>query len=243
MMLVGFVLGGLRAQAQDLEAALEDMPLVSAALLKALDGSPPFVARAEIELRYQTDEQPTKAVGICTWQQNKLRWDINVSKFSGPLLSAQAAEAVNRYKLGPVVILARGDQKLATLLLSGAKAYLESKILDADRNRPRPGVSLGNEVLDGQSCAIEKISLSFGKRLTDVVVWKSQDKPPLPSQVRISLKSGTVLVRFREPRNLTVGSNRFLVPPGCTKYAGFEDLIQSLLWERMKSGLGWHGAK
>ena len=149
MTLVDLFFGCGWAHGQDLEAALEDMPLISAALLKALDGSPAFMARAEVELKYETDSKPTKAVGVCAWQENKSRWDINVSQFNGPLLSPQAAAAMNRLKLGPIVVLARGDRKLTTLLLGGAKAYLESKILDPDRNRTRQRIALGDEMLDG----------------------------------------------------------------------------------------------
>jgi hypothetical protein len=202
MTLVGFVCGCTLAHPQDLEAALEDMPLVSAALLKAMEGSTAFVARAEVEVKYQTDPKPTTAVGVCAWQEKMLRWDINVSQFSGPLVSPQTAGAVNRLKLGPFVLLARSDRKLATLVLSGAKAYLETNILDPDRNRPRQRIPLGNEVLDGESCAKEKFSLSFGKRRTDVVVWNSQEQLRSPRQVKIFLESGTVLVRFRAQRPL-----------------------------------------
>ncbi len=239
----GLALGCLWAHAQDLEAVIEDMPLVSAALLRALDGAPAFTSRAEVEVNYMNDSKPTKAFGACAWQESKLRWDINIAQVTGPLVPAQTVGAVNRLKLGPVVLLAQGDRKLATLLLSGAKAYLESRILVPDRPRNRQPFTLGNEMLDGRACTKEKIPLKFGKRSSQVMVWKPQDRSSIPAQVQISLDNGTVLVQFREPRPLAVAASQFVVPTGCTKYTDFSDLIQSLLWERMKSGLGLRDGK
>jgi hypothetical protein len=237
------LVGGARSKAQDLEAALEDWPLVSAALLRVLEGSPPFVARAEVEVKYQTDAIATKALGICAWQKKNLRWDISLSQLRGPLLSPQVVGAVNQLRIGPVIVLAREDQKRATLLFSGAKAHLEAKIPHPDRDYNRPRMVLAHEMLEKQSCSREKFSWSFGKRKTDLVVWKSQDAPHLPLQVRIRLDNSTMLVRFREARELALGANRFLVPVGSTKYEDFADLMQSLLWQRLKSRLGWQTPK
>jgi hypothetical protein len=235
--------GCMRSSGQDLEAALDDWPVVSAALLQALEGNPSFAARAEIEIRYHTETKPTTASGICAWQKGNLRWDISLTQLRGPLLSQQMIGAVNQLHVGPIIALARSGEKRTALLLSGAKAHLEATIPDPDRKHKRAQVELGRDMLGQQACSKERFSWTFAKRKAEVVVWKLPDAPRWPVQVRILLDNCLVLVRFREPRPLALGANRFVVPAGSAKYADFTDLIQSLLWQRMKSRLGWPSPK
>lgn len=229
--------------AQDFDAALERVPLISAALLKALEGTPPFLARAEVQVTEKDSPQPTTASGMCAWQRNTLRWDINLSAVRSPLLPPRLLGAIRRFRLDPIVLLARGDAKASHLLLHGAKASLETALPKAGLARGRSRTRLGEETLDGQPCAKEKLALVFGKHAAEIFVWTPVRDKAAPVQVRINVSGESILVRFRDARAVKLDAKQFQVPSSYEKYTSPEDLAQSILWEQMKSKVGGALAK
>ena len=97
-------------------------------------------------------------------------------------------------------------------------------------------------MLDGRRCAKEKFSL-LGKRKIDVLLWNSQDQDIAPAKMQMSVERMKLVVRFHEVRPARLTSSQFQIPSGYTKYTQFDDLVQSLLWDGIKSGLTSRASK
>jgi hypothetical protein len=229
------ILGLGTATGQDMETAIDDVPFASAVLVKVLEKCPPFTAQTEVRAAYRDDPKPTSAAGLCAWQAGMFRWDVNIHQVNGPLVPAQALDAVTRLKLTPVVLLVRSDRKTSDFLLTGAKAFLESKLAEITQTRRSRG---GEEQVEGSRCVQERLQLRSGKKEATVTVWKLKEKPGTPVQVKIASDGATFEVHFREVRVARQQPNRFEIPAGYARHTAFEDLIQSLMWEKMKSRLG-----
>src|SRR5439155_16103017 len=97
-----YLLVAAPARAQDLEDVLAGVPVIGAALLEALRQAPDFMAKVEVQWTSQSSPKLATATGLCAWQHGHFRWDVNLRQVTGPLLSSQTLDVVNRMRLEPI---------------------------------------------------------------------------------------------------------------------------------------------
>src|SRR5207245_10697960 len=84
-----YLLVAAPARAQDLEDVLAGMPVIGSALLEALRQAPDFMAKMEVQWTSQSSPKLATASGLCAWQTEHLRWDVNLRQYAVQLFSLQ----------------------------------------------------------------------------------------------------------------------------------------------------------
>ena len=123
------------------------------------------------------------------------------------------------------------------LVLSGANACLEEglPILSFSTN----GAPTSKESVEGHLCAKEKLVATGGNGPPmEVLIWRAQDLGNFPVKIQIAESNQTFCIRLRESDFKTIPTLRFHVPAGFARYSSFEDLMQSVLLEKMKKRMG-----
>ncbi len=72
----------------------------------------------------------------------------------------------------------------------------------------------------------------------EVLVWRTKELQNLPIQFQISSSGETLRLRLRDVRFQKIAPGRFELPAGLAKYGSVEDLVQSVLLDRVKKRIG-----
>jgi hypothetical protein len=226
------------SRGQDIASLLERAPGITACLHKAIDGTPPFHATAELRLSTRADPEPTIASGRLEYQDGNIRWQFDIGKIESPHLTPNAAALLRRVNGERLLVLTRPDLQANYLVLHGQKAYLEQPMLPARMvGEKRTSVA---EMVNGRSLARERFSLRMSDGTTNhVSVWRTSEGKRMPAQIQVAQGEDTFNLSFREVRPIGAIAGRFQVPPGFASYETFEDLAQSILVEKMRKTLGF----
>jgi hypothetical protein len=224
------------APAQDLTGLIEKAPSIGIILVKVLEAAPSFSSTVQVTVTNKTDPSPSKAAARFEYSKGNIRWEGNLADITSSQLSVQAREALRQINGDRFLLLTRSDKNLNYLILARAQACLEDQL-------PAVKVVLQNstakESIDGRVCRKEKISA----RLPDgtawqVAVWKASDAKGVPLQIQVVDNSETFTIRFQDVQFRPVDIARFQVPGGLSVYSSVEDLIQSVLLDRLKRRMG-----
>jgi hypothetical protein len=224
------------AAAQDVSWLVDEAPIVSAALVKVLEKCPPFSAEVSVNVTGKADPVPTTAAGSIDSQNGNLRWQVKLGDIRSAQLSSNAKAVVRQINGDRFLLLTRPDKHTNYLVLAGAHACLE---------QPLPSVKLsgktasGTDTLDGRACSKERLRLTQPDGATNqLVLWRAKDLKNVPVQVEFSDSGQVIRVRFSNVRFQSQPGNAFDVPPGLSKYGSMEDLVQSVLLDKMKRRMG-----
>jgi hypothetical protein len=237
LILAGLLALSLPAVGQDVSWLLDEAPVVSMVLVKTLEKTPAFSAKVEINVSGKADPSPSAATGTIESQGGNLRWEAKLGDIRSAQLSQNARSVVRQINGEQFLVLTRSDQKANYLVLTGAQAYLE---------QPLPPMRLSSansqaatERIDGRICSRERLrAVQSGGTTNEVVVWRAKDLKNLPVQIQFTDSGETVLVRFRDISVRAISTLRFQVPAGLAKYSSVEDLVQSVVVERVKKRIG-----
>ena len=237
LILAGLFALSLPATGQDVSWLLDEAPVVSMVLVKTLENCPAFSAKVEIDVSGKADPLPSAATGTIESQGGNLRWEAKLGDIQSPQLSQNARAVIRQVNGNQFLVLTRSDQKANYLVLTGAQAYLE---------QPLPPMRLSGahskaatEQIEGRDCSKEKLrAVQSGGLTNDVVVWRAKDLKNLPVQIQFTDSGETVQVRFRDISVRAISTERFRVPAGLARYNSVEDLVQSVVVERVKRRMG-----
>jgi hypothetical protein len=225
------------ALAQDTEWMLEQSPLVSMVLSKALEKSPSFSARVEISLSGKTNAVASSAVGMIECQNGNIRWEAKLDDIKSPQLSDSARAVVRQINGNQLLLLTLPEQGANYLVLAGSQACLQQAL-------PTLKLAAGKapattETVDGRVCLREKLkAVATDGPSGDVLIWRSKELKSVPVQLQLAESGETIKIRIKDIRFGAIVSARFRVPQGLTKYNSVEDLVQSVLISKMKRRMG-----
>ena len=232
--LVAFASSGL---AQDTGWLVEQAPLVSMVVVKALDKCPSFTARVEVSVSGKADSVPSSASGTVECQNGNIRWEARLGDIKSTQLTESARVVVRQINGEQFLLLTRPDQRVNYLVLSGSQACLEQSLptlkLSADKG------PASAETVDGRVCLREKLTAvpSAGSP-AQVLVWKSKELKGIPLQLQLTDAGETIQVRFKDIHFRTIPADRFRLPQGLTTYNSVEDLVQSVLISKVRRRMG-----
>jgi hypothetical protein len=222
---------------QDVSWLVDESPIVSMALVKALEKSPAFSAKADVCVSGKADPSPSAAKGTVEFQGGNLRWLVQLGDIRSAQLSQNARAVVRQINGDRFLLITRSDEKANYLILSGAHAYLEQPLASL-RLSPSKAPVL-TERIEGQVCSKETFRAVRSDGVTnEVLVWRAKDLKNLPVQIQLHDSGETVQVRFRDITLRSIPPGQFRVPAGLTKYSSLEDLVQSVLLDRVKKRMG-----
>jgi hypothetical protein len=227
----------LSALGQDVSWLLDEAPVVSMVLVKVLDQCPSFSAKADIYVSGQADPSPSAATGAVEFQAGNLRWAVNLKDIASAQLSQNARAAVRQINGERFLLITRSDQKANNLVLPGARACVE---------QPLPAVRLAavkskavTEQAAGRTCSKERLrAVRADGTANEVVVWRATDLKNLPVQIQFTDSGETIQVRFRDLSVRPIPSGQFRLSEGLSRYSSVEDMVQSVLLDRVKKRIG-----
>jgi hypothetical protein len=215
----------------------EQAPAISMVLVRVLAKAPPFIARAEVHLASTADPEPSAASGTLIYSDGKMLWQAKVGEIKSPQFTESAAALFKRVNGDRVSLLTRPDRHTNYLILSGAKACVTA-VLPAVQFVGKK-VPLKKEVLDGHACIGEKLTAACADgSWTELLVWRARDLKNLPLRVQMRGSGGVLTLRFSAVQLRPVAVERFQVPGAYAQYGSIEDLVQSVLVDRMKRRMG-----
>jgi hypothetical protein len=237
LILAGLFALSLPAVGQDVSWLLDEAPVVSMVLVKALEKCPAFSAKVEIYVSGQADPSPSAATGTIESQGGNLRWEAKLGDIRSAQLSQNARAVVRQINGEQFLVLTRSDQKANYLVLTGAQAYLEQPLPPMRLSSANPQAT--TERIDSRMCSRERLRVvQLGGTTNEVVVWRAKDLKNLPVQIQFNDSGETVQVRFRDISVRTISTERFRIPAGLAKYSSVEDLVQSVVVDRVKRRMG-----
>jgi len=72
----------------------------------------------------------------------------------------------------------------------------------------------------------------------ELVLWRAKDLKNLPLQVQFTDSGEIIQVKFRDIRVRPIDPENFRLPSGLSKYNTIEDLVQSVVLDRVKKRFG-----
>ena len=225
------------ARGQDLTGLIERSPEIASVLARALERCPSFSAKVDISYAAKPDPAASTALGTFDYAKGNLRWEANLGDIRSGQLTTQARAAVRQINGDQFLLITRSDKMANYLVLAKAQSCLE---------QPLPTVKLSNrkiesrkETFDGRVCRKEKAIARVADGSTnEVVLWSATDLKGAPLLLQISDSAELFRIHFTNVKLEAVPSSRFQVPGGLATYASFEDLIQSVLLDRLKRRMG-----
>jgi hypothetical protein len=222
---------------QDLTGLIEQAPTVSMLLAKVLGTAPSFVAKVDLQVLAKADNSRSAASGVLEFEAGNLRWAARLEDVVSAQLTENARAVVKRISGNKLLLLTRSDQQVNYLVLSEARACLAQALPAVKQSSSK--VQPGTETLDGHSCT--KQALVFAADASsayEVVVWRAQDLRNIPVKIQITTPGEVYLVRLKDVHFQKVAVERFQVPAGLAQYSSVEDLVQSVLLDKVKRSMG-----
>lgn len=222
---------------QDIVTLLDDAPLVSGVLTRILETPPSYKAKVVLTVADPAESQPSKATGNVAVASCGMRWDLRLADIKSAQVSDAAKRLITQINGERLSLLIRFDEKSNCLLLKGAHAYLQQPFTIPKFSSPKRGPK--PDMIGTQRCYPEmrRFVQSDGKAI-EVTVWRSKDLKGLPLRIAIRSPLRQYDFQFFEPRLSPVPVEQFQIPDGLTRYDTVEDLLQSVLLEKMKRRLG-----
>jgi hypothetical protein len=222
---------------QDVSWAVEEAPFTSVVLLKALEKAPAFTAKVEVIVSGKDDPTPSVATGTVMYAVGKLRWDVKLADVKSPQLSQNARAVVRQINGDRFLMFTRSDLRGNYLVLTGANACLHQDLPQLKLTRTKDQAR--TETIDGLTCTAERWSSArAGGAACTVTTWKAKDRQGVACQIQITDTEQALKVRLKDIQFGRVPDDRFRVPEGLSKYESMEDLVQSVLLDKMKKRLG-----
>jgi hypothetical protein len=98
---------------------------------------------------------------------------------------------------------------------------------------------VAQETVSGYSCTRHALRAVGSDGTTNsVVVWRAGALKDFPIQVQIIESNDVFRVRFNQVTSRPIVPERFEIPASLNKYNSFEDLVQSVLLEKVKKRMG-----
>jgi len=214
---------------------VESSPLVSMILVKSLEKCPAFSAAVAVTVSGKADPLPSAATGTLSSRGGNFRWEVKLGDIKSAQLTANAKAVIRQINGDQFLLLTRSDQHANYLVMARAQAYLE---------QPLPSLKLVNkgrpvsETLATKPCTKEHFTASApDSTALDVLVWKTKDHAP--AQIQITDAGELIQIRFKDVHFQTPATEAFQLPPNLSKYTSVEDLVQSVLVDRMKKRFGF----
>jgi hypothetical protein len=226
----------VRVQGQDMGWVIEQTPMVSAILNRVLDKAAPFTAKIILQVAGKAEATASTAMGTLEFKDGNMRCEAKLGEISSAQLTSNARSLVRQINGDIFILLTRADQKTNYLVLPGAQACL---VMPLPSLKLSATESFGEENIDGHACLKDKMLVTTPLGATDeVFVWRAKDLKSFPIQVQI-VDSGEVFrIVLRDAQTKPALAERFHVPVGLTRYTTIEDLLQSILLDRMKRRMG-----
>jgi hypothetical protein len=222
---------------QDIGWLLDQAPVVSVVLAQALQKCPSFSAKVEVNVSGNADPSPSAASGQIASDGGNLRWTIELKDVQSAQLSAHARTVVRQINGEQFVLLTRPDQQSNYLVLPGARSYLEQPLPAVRLSRSKAQVL--TERMDGHPCSKERWRVTRADGSTnEVLFWRAKDLKNLLLQLQFSDSGELIQVRFRDIKLRPLGPEYFQLPGGLAKYNSMDDLVQSVVLERVKKRMG-----
>jgi hypothetical protein len=234
---VALVVFQVSGRAQDVGWLLDEAPVASALLVKALEKCPSFTGKVDLDVSGKADPVPTTATGTIQSLNGNLRWNVKLADIKSAQLSSNARAVVRQVNGDQFQLLTRADLKFNYLVLPGAQAYLEQPLpaIRLVTGKPSPVA----ERVEGRLCTKEHMRMLRPDGSTNaVIVWKAKELKNLPVQVQFTDSGETIQVRFRDISLQPVSPDQFRLAGGLTKYSSFEDLAQSVVIDRVRRRMG-----
>jgi hypothetical protein len=222
---------------QDLAWLVEQAPMISMVLVQVLAQAPSFSAKVQVHVSGNADPDSSDASGTLEFQKEGMRWEAKLADITAAQLTANARSVVRQINGDQFLLLTRADQKANYLILSGAQCYLEGVLPALKLSRSKEPA--GEATLQGHPCSKELLTAVRADGATnEVVVWRAKDLKSPPLQVQITDAGEFFRIRFTEAHFRTIPADRFQIPQNLAKYNSVEDLLQSVLLEKMKKRMG-----
>jgi hypothetical protein len=221
-------------QGQDMGTLVDDAPVLAKTLTKALEKCPTFSADVNIRVSSTADLDVSSASGPLEYRNGCLRWEVRLTDVQSTQLSSSARTAVRQINGDQFVHLTRSDDANSYLVLSGAHACLQQP-LPALRWLPKG--SAVSDTVDGRPCLKSQFNAVLLDGTTNQVrFWKSKEQ--LPIALQIVQGSERFQIQFKNVHFHSIAPERFNLPGQLTKYNSVEDLVQSVLVDKVKKRLG-----
>jgi hypothetical protein len=223
--------------AQDLTWLMDQAPSISAVLLRTFEKAQPFSARVDVRVSGKDDLMPSVASGRLEFENGKMRWEARLSDVHASQLTPNARAAVLQLNGDRFVLLTRTDEKTNYLVLPGARACLDGALPGLKSSSRRK--EIGEETISGHVCAKAARQLvTADGSANEVITWHPKDSKGPPLQIQISHDGEVFLFRLGEVKLGKVPVEQFEVPASLTHYSSIEDLVQSILIDKVKRRMG-----
>jgi hypothetical protein len=225
------------SKAQDVTWMIDQAPTISMVLVRALEKCPSFVAKVEVTVSGKTEPAPSAASGTVEYQGGNIRWEVKLADVKSPQLTQNAKAAVKQINGDRFLVLTRPDQRATYLVLSGAGACLQQPLPPLKLTRTKD--SAQTETVDNRTCAKERwVTGGAGGAPNSVVTWKAKELKGVPVQTQLADSDQLIQVRFKDIRLARIPEERLRLPEGLSQYDNFEDLVQSVLVDKIKRRIG-----
>jgi hypothetical protein len=227
----------LTVTAQDLSSLIERSPVVTLALSKAMEKSHEFSSKFEVEVLDGNNSLTSSASGTIEFKGGEMRWECDLDQIKSAQLNESTKAIAHQLSGKRVLLLTRPEDRANFLILSGAHACLRQDLLEVRVTAPVP--VHGTDLIDGRTCRKARSRIiQPGEATNTMTIWRAKDSPKVPRQVEVGVVGQVFRIKLIDPSFRSIGAKRFQVPTGLTEYASFEDLIQSVVLEKVKRKMG-----
>jgi hypothetical protein len=203
-----------------------------------------FSAKADLRT-LDLGGQETMSLGGMSFAllDEKVRVEADLSQMKSSQMPAEAVAMMKQMGMDRVVSFVFPDKKITAITYPGLKASIEVPMPETETGAAlkdaKPAVTkIGTETLDGQPCVKNQVALTDAKgQKRDVLVWNATGLKDFPIQVRFTEGGSTIEMRFKQVKFEKPEASQFELPAGYTKYADFQQFMQSMMQKIMSSGL------
>ena len=212
---------------------------LNAAMMKLFDDIGGFTSKAEIRLQEKgSPETMTMTVGFAM-RDGKVRMDLDMSTMKSKQLPPETLAAFKVAGLETLATIVRPDRKSTLLIYPLVQGYAEmpmsrDEAASLQRKFKIEKTRLGGETIGGYSCDKNKVVISADNgEKHQATVWYATEMKNFPIKVEMEQPQMTVVLQYRDVKLTPPDSVRFEPPPGFTRHATVEQLMQNAMMKAM----------
>ena len=204
-------------------------------VIRLFNGINAFTAAADVQMVDTNRQEMGRMPMTFALRDGKLRIDMDLMQMKGRNIEPRAVAWLQQVGLDRLAVIMRPDRKRVYIAFPRAKSYVDRQMSDADleatgKNAQLRTTPLGNETLDGHSCAKNKLTLvkSKGAPPLEAFTWNAADLKGFPVQITMPAKEGTAIIRFSKVQLARPDAPQFEAPAGFAKFSGADALMLSI---------------
>ncbi|HEY1663937.1 MAG TPA: DUF4412 domain-containing protein [Verrucomicrobiae bacterium] len=238
LMVAALVAGILPSHAQ---MSGPPVPQFSGGMEKLFGDNQTFSADTRIQI--SNGSTPMTMPGKIAFDKGNSWFELDMSQMQGGNIPAQVLTMMKSAGLDKMVSITQSNKPVVYVVYPNAKAYAEMTSPTPDTASTNADVpvqvtALGNETMAGHPCVKNKATVTDKQGVKhDFTVWNATDLKNFPVQITMTGEENPATFTFLNVSFAKPNPGLFTPPTGFTQYDGIQEMMQSIMFKSLGSGV------